>query len=626
MLPGPVFAFELLTTSRRGRFYLARAFYALVLLLILWSVFTSWSQANDGELTINQVRWFAISVFFSIAIGQEVLVLALTPALVAGVIADEKQRKTLHYLLASRLTGPEIVLGKLLVRMLYVGVLLGVSLPVLSLLVLLGGIDPRFVLLATAATLSTAWFLAALSIWVSTIARRPREALFVAFGLEGLWLFSPLVLRKLVATPWPIVDRAAQFLVEWVGATSPVDVYWELFLGLASGAAGGLDVELLLWMIGLQLAAGAVLAGLAAAQLRPLFRYQQGAGEARRGLWSSRVLRRRRLGPLPALSDRPMLWKELNTGQPRGFARFIGVVLTIAGGGLLAYCSVRFGAPAFAEWWDHGRAVPSFHRAGFWNSPVWRGSPWVERGRFFTFLGVAAPLLYLVAVVRVAGAAASAITSEHEEDTWVNLTTSDLTGSEIMLAKLVGALMRGVRLAEVVVALAVFGVILGPVHLLAVPALIVALAAFGWFAAALGVWVSIQLRSTWRAQFLTIASLLLVNIAGQAIANFLPRHGFAALVWPGFTPFEISKLVFDRYFFDQLADAEWPQVWRIRDIDNGPGWLAIFSILSLAGYTMLAAALTWDLLRRFRIAAGRAQRPRRPHRAWAGPAEGTSVR
>ena len=66
-------------------------------------------------------------------------------SVVAGVIADEKQRKTLHYLMASRLTSFEIVLGKLLARMLYVAVLLGVSLPVLSLLVLFGGIDPRLV-------------------------------------------------------------------------------------------------------------------------------------------------------------------------------------------------------------------------------------------------------------------------------------------------------------------------------------------------------------------------------------------------------------------------------------------------------------------------------------------------
>ena len=202
MLPGPVFTFELMTTARRGRFYLIRAFYATVLLLILWTVHSAWSSENGGELIARQVKWFAFSAFCGIAVGQEMLVLALTPALVAGVIADEKQRKTLHYLLASQLTSPEIVLGKLLVRMLYVVVLLGVSLPVLSLLVLLGGIDPRLVLLAARRRLSTAWFLAALSIWVSTIARRPREALFIAFGLEGLWLFVPPVTRTRL-----VVDR-----------------------------------------------------------------------------------------------------------------------------------------------------------------------------------------------------------------------------------------------------------------------------------------------------------------------------------------------------------------------------------------------------------------------------------
>ena len=41
------------------------------------------------------------------------LILVLVPALVSGVIADEKQRKTLHYLLTSRLDDLEIVVGKL---------------------------------------------------------------------------------------------------------------------------------------------------------------------------------------------------------------------------------------------------------------------------------------------------------------------------------------------------------------------------------------------------------------------------------------------------------------------------------------------------------------------------------
>ena len=154
MIPGPVFNFELLTTARRGRFYAVRGAYAFVLLLIFWIIHLDWAAERGGTLTVKQVGDFALVCFFGVALGQMLLVLTLTPALVAGVIADEKQRKTLHYLLASRLSGPEIVIGKLLARMLHVGVLLAVSVPVLSMLVLLGGIDPMVILLACGAAAS----------------------------------------------------------------------------------------------------------------------------------------------------------------------------------------------------------------------------------------------------------------------------------------------------------------------------------------------------------------------------------------------------------------------------------------------------------------------------------------
>ena len=71
------------------------------------------------------------------------------------MIANEKQRKTLHYLLSSRLTSGEIVLGKLLARMLHVAVFLAIGLPIMSLLTLFGGVDPLWVVMSTAGTVST---------------------------------------------------------------------------------------------------------------------------------------------------------------------------------------------------------------------------------------------------------------------------------------------------------------------------------------------------------------------------------------------------------------------------------------------------------------------------------------
>src|SRR5437762_6382404 len=167
MLTGPVFEFELLTTARRGRYYLARVGYALVMLLVFYELYLGWVNNVGPALSTREIGWFALSAFAALATLQMGLVLVLTPALTAGLIASERQSKTLHYVMASPLSGLELVLGKLLSRMLHVGVFLGVGFPVLSMLVPLGGLDPRLVVLGCAGAASTAFLLAALSVLVS---------------------------------------------------------------------------------------------------------------------------------------------------------------------------------------------------------------------------------------------------------------------------------------------------------------------------------------------------------------------------------------------------------------------------------------------------------------------------
>ncbi len=271
-------------------------------------------------------------------------------------------------------------------------------------------------------------------------------------------------------------------------------------------------------------------------------------------------------------------------------------LLTLIAGGFLAYYAVWFGRDAFLEVW----------KFGYGGRMDW--STAAARWQFHSFLVGVVPLLYLVGIVTVAGAAAASITSEHEEDTWVSLTTTDLTGREIVLAKLLGSLRRARRLWAVLGLLIIAGVGANSLHWLTIPVLALALAVYGWFAAALGIWISIQLRSTWRAQFLTIAALLLVNVSGQGIINMLSIRGFAPQLWPGFTPYEVGKLVMSTDILQRLSQASWPHLWRFWALDDGLGWLTIFSVISLMAFAVLAAFLTWDALRRFEIVAGRARR------------------
>ena len=70
MLPGPVFYWELLTTSRRLRYYLARSAFGLILLFVLWNNFDNtlgWASRR-GQASLDQpaLSNFATSCFHGI--------------------------------------------------------------------------------------------------------------------------------------------------------------------------------------------------------------------------------------------------------------------------------------------------------------------------------------------------------------------------------------------------------------------------------------------------------------------------------------------------------------------------------------------------------------------------------
>jgi hypothetical protein len=296
-----------------------------------------------------------------------------------------------------------------------------------------------------------------------------------------------------------------------------------------------------------------------------------------------------------------MLWKELYTGRPGGFTRLVGFVLTAIAGGLLAYNTHWLASLAIEEIWEYGR-----------NAPRNQYLAWGHRTAFMWFLRGVIPLIYIIGILGIAGAAAAAFTSEHEEDTWVSLTATDLTGREILFAKMVGAIKRGRIFGGMIAFLTILGALLGSINPLSIPLLILAMVVYACAAAALGLWISLQLRSTWRAQFLTMACLLLINVLGQGMLNMLSRFGYAPQLWPGFTPYEIAKLVLDPQFLEYLSSARWPKYWSISSMNDSLFWPIFFSVLSMLAYSAFSALLIWHTLHQFEIVAGRARRTKTP--------------
>lgn len=138
---------------------------------------------------VNRSRFFGsvqfasvIQTYSTVAFIEFSMFMLLIPAITAGSISGEKERKTLDLLLTSRMTPLSIVLGKLQVSLNLVRILAVSSIPVLSLVFVFGGIRIRDLLFMLAALLISGFFAGSLGILFSTICRKTTTATVFSYG------------------------------------------------------------------------------------------------------------------------------------------------------------------------------------------------------------------------------------------------------------------------------------------------------------------------------------------------------------------------------------------------------------------------------------------------------------
>src|SRR5207247_2621258 len=137
---------------------------ASLLLTILWMIFATGDRGWGWQDPRLQAAVLAQTFFSIFMVVQLVAVILLTPAYVAGAISDEKDRKTLEFMLATDLNNHEIILSKLLSRLANITLFVLTGLPILSILQFVGGVDAELMLYGFAGTGLTMVGIASISI------------------------------------------------------------------------------------------------------------------------------------------------------------------------------------------------------------------------------------------------------------------------------------------------------------------------------------------------------------------------------------------------------------------------------------------------------------------------------
>ncbi len=617
---GPVFFYDLVRTARRGQQVGHRVLYAVLLVGVILLVFSFWFPSFRWDspqlwkgvpISLREKAQFAGTFFNTFMLVQFLVVVIVTPAYTATAIAEEKEKRTLEFLLATDLSDREIVLGMMASRLANLLLLVLTGLPILSLFEFLGGVDPNLVLAGFVATSMTVLSLGSMSILISVLARTALSALVQSYLWVLLYLFC------FGFCSFPILSAMYSFIAATApapgappgtgGGISPVYVYVSALL-IFSGVHAFIAVfccRSAIWQLRVQ-ALGTIgrprvapPTELRLASPRPPRRPPGAARKSERpaqvtddwgpypsfpigdpGEESPLMGVAIRPRPLPPVGRDALLWKELYTEQYFGLPGkdATGPVLMVTA--LIIFTVALMGVTASSE------SGAGFHQMV--NALVrGLGTPSV------CFLGLA-----------VALSAARRVSRERQRQTLDSLLTVPSEREEILFAKWLGSLLSARGLWWLPGGLWALGVVTGGLNPAALPLMLAALVVYLAFMTSLGLWFSTLYATSMRATlFTTLAALVVLIVPGFMVSmtggTAKPLRGstLAGVDWGG---------MFVEYGLNPPA-ALWVLAFQTDDFLKDEMWMLAKVLCAIAGlycYLGLAALLWWLSCTRFRANKG----------------------
>jgi ABC-type transport system involved in multi-copper enzyme maturation permease subunit len=429
---GPIFGKELRTTARRKRSYVLRVAYLGGLLLAMLAAWAETSArgvyAGIAAQTQAQAE-LGRSFFASFCMFSIIAMAAIGPVLTSTAVSAERLGKTLHVLLMTPITAWQIVAGKLFSRLLVALTLLGLSLPALALVRLLGGVELWQMAGILCVCAATALASAAIGLLFSTFMNRAYAVILMSYAtLLFLYAFLPFA---------AIAGLGVRFM-PWVrvfGACNPFACAGTLAEPQMSRMFGAVWESCVLVHLGFT----AVLLTASAAVLRRVARKAGGQSSTESSDSSAPPLSTQPMAPGTApgisdttgdvgslagraaprhhrrpvargrdVSDFPVVWREVR--RPLMARRWQSVAAAFVTIGLLI---VTYALVA----WNDGLASRDTHRV---YAVIFNGLLWL-----------------LTAVL-----SATAIAQEKESDTWTLLLTTPLGGRAIVWGKVLGLYRR----------------------------------------------------------------------------------------------------------------------------------------------------------------------------------------
>jgi ABC-type transport system involved in multi-copper enzyme maturation permease subunit len=358
-LTGPIFDKELRVSSRRRRNYTLREIYIILLTFFIAIVWLSVVKSVGS--TAYQKSRMALAgktIVTTIVMFQFFATQAIAVIMLSTSISDEIYHRTLGLLMTTPIGSFQIVIGKLFSKLLQIILLLAISLPLLAIVRVFGGVPWNYVLSSLCITLTAVIFAGSLSLYFSFNRRAYVVIIKTIVTIGVLFFFIPTITTVLFSPRWlyasrlrnpstvlPLMVILISFLhVNPFGAMSVNTATMISPMGLAIFPAMPARGSFFFWPLHclLMLAASALLIALSVKVVRKVA-LRQATGQIEsipnrmRAKKSEKPSRRPVVAKVPTgvvrrVTGPPVLWRELRAPMIQGASNrnsIIGLAITI---------------------------------------------------------------------------------------------------------------------------------------------------------------------------------------------------------------------------------------------------------------------------------------------------------
>lgn len=416
---GPIFDKELRVSSRRRRNYTLRCVYiGFLSLFILSAWYSTFGIRSSGSVVyqVSRLPLVSRSVVTTVVWFQFITAQFIAAIMLSSSISDEIRTGTLAVLMTTPVNSFQIVAGKLLSKLLQLMLLLAISLPLLAILRIFGGVPWDYVISSVCITLTASVFAGALSLLLSMICRRAHNVIILVI-IAYLIVFAalPAILAQIAAAG--LLDQKLTHSL--LALTNP---FWALLTSTRAMLLPG-GAATIAWHLHclLMLACTTVLITVSVWRVRRSAMLDASGKPLGLRFWRARKPKGSdslndadsgsSTGSIKPVTGRPIVWKEMRKGFIGG--RKLGAKTSALLIGLFLLAAIS----------------PLFTPRGF---------------IFFPYLLISG--LYLIIMIRMAVFSAGGITVEKEARTWPILLATPLEDKEIVRGKAIAAFRRNLPL------------------------------------------------------------------------------------------------------------------------------------------------------------------------------------